>query len=122
MGNGPAIMIVGTECPPDAEEEWNKWYSETHVPDVFKFKGVKKASRYKIRQPGGNIASAAGESLADYPSYLAIYEFENWQKLEAFYASPERDAAAKDWTDTWTDKGAKIKWRVFYEPIGTWQP
>ena len=122
MGNEPVIMVIGTDCPPEVAEDWGKWYSETHVPDVFKFKGVIKASRYKIRFTEREIERSAGESVPEYPEYLAIYEFENWQALEDFYGSPEREAAAKDWSENWAPKGTKIKWRVFYEPVGSWQP
>lgn len=121
MANGPVIMVMGTECPPETEEEWSKWYSEKHVPDVLKFKGIKKATRYKIKRPGHEIRRAAGESSDDYPKYLAIYEFESWQAVEAYNTSPEREVALEDWNRNWANKGARVRWRICYEPIQTWQ-
>ena len=111
MEIGPTILVVGTECPPEAEEEWNRWYNAKHVPDVLKFKGVKKATRYKI----------IGDDKGEYPKYLVIYEFESRQAAEAYNTSPEFDALRKDWNDNWAKRGAEIKWRLQYEPIKTWQ-
>jgi antibiotic biosynthesis monooxygenase (ABM) superfamily enzyme len=110
MEIGPAIMVVGTECPPEVEEEWNRWYSAKHVPDILKFKGIRKATRYKIIDDKG-----------EYPKYLAIYEFESPQAAEAWNTSPERDAVMRDFNDNWVTRGAKIEWRVQYEPMKTWQ-
>ena len=58
MGTGPVLMVMGTQCPPEIEEEFSNWYSNKHVPDILKFKGVKKAARYKIIRPEQTIARA----------------------------------------------------------------
>ena len=39
MEAGPVIMVVGTECPSEIEEEWNEWYSEKHVPICLNSRG-----------------------------------------------------------------------------------
>ncbi len=110
MGAGPVIMILGTEPPPGLEEEWNQWYTEKHVPDVLKFKGARKATRYKISK----------EMEGQYPRYLAVYEFESKEALDEYMTtSPEHFAALDDWNDNWAPKGAEIKWRIYYEPIKT---
>lgn len=104
------IHIVGTECPPEAEEKFDTWYSERHVPDVLKFKGVKRVTRYRK-------LSADGE----YPKFLAVYEFNNRQDFEAYNTSPERTAAIEDWLKIQKELGSSIKWSVQYEVIKTWQ-
>ena len=48
MKTGPVIKVIEMECPPEIEEGWNAWYNEKHVPQVLKFKGFKRAARYKI--------------------------------------------------------------------------
>ena len=45
------IHIVGMHCRPDQEEKLNKWYNERHIPDLLKFKGVKRITRDRILTP-----------------------------------------------------------------------
>ncbi len=110
--NELVIMILGTDPPPVMEEEWNKWYNEKHWPDVLKFKGFKKATRYKlIDDPEGG----------KYPRYLAIYEMESKKAADDYDNSPIRKAAGADWSETWGKKGAQIIWRAHYAPIASWE-
>ena len=109
MESKPVILIVGTQCPPEAEESFNTWYNEKHIPDVLQFKGVKKATRYKI---------ASGDK--EYPKFLAVYEFKSQQAFEEYETSPVRAAVGKDWLRISKEKGAEMMWRVRYEAIRTW--
>jgi hypothetical protein len=60
------IMLVQTRpSEPAREDEYNKWYSGTHIPEVCAVPGIIGARRYKLR--GGD-----GEE----PTYLAIYELD----------------------------------------------
>ena len=102
------VNIVATECTGD-EAKFNKWYNEVHIPMLLKFKGVKGASRYK--QVGEN---------KEHPTYLAFYEFENAEALEALHKSPEFAAAMEEMKETWKDGGLELKWAVPYEHIKTW--
>lgn len=110
MESKPVIMIVGTQCPPEVEESFDTWYSEKHLPDVLRFKGIKRATRYKIT--GGDKG---------YPKFLAIYEFESPQALKEYETSPVRAAAGEDWLRISKETGAEMMWRVQYEAIRTWQ-
>ncbi|MDO8568663.1 MAG: hypothetical protein Q7R57_08105 [Dehalococcoidales bacterium] len=121
MANGPVIMVMGTECLSETEEAWSKWYSEKHVPDVLKFKGIKNATRYKIRDENEAARGTADKSGPQCPKYVAIYEFQNWQAVEGYNNSPERQVAVKDWNDKWVNKGARLVWRIYYEPIKSWR-
>ena len=47
MGSNAIINIVATECRPEEEERFNKWYNEVHVPMLFKYKGMKRVTRCK---------------------------------------------------------------------------
>ena len=110
MESKPVIMIRGTQCPPEMEEKFDTWYSEKHVPDVLKFKGVKKATRYKII---GNDKEC--------PKFLAIYEFESRQAVEEYDISAVRDTVYEDWLRISKETGAEMIWRVQYEAVRTWQ-
>jgi uncharacterized protein (DUF1330 family) len=103
------VNIVASECTGD-EAKFNKWYNEVHIPMLLKFKGLKRASRYK--QLGENKEQA---------TYLAFYEFENKDALDALHASPEFAAAMEEMKETWKDGGFESKWVVPYEHIKTWE-
>ena len=45
MGVNPLIHVVATQCQPEFEEKFNKWYNETHIPMLFKHKSMKKVTR-----------------------------------------------------------------------------
>jgi uncharacterized protein (TIGR02118 family) len=106
----PIKYIVASQCQPENEEKFNKWYNEIHIPMLLKVKGLTKVTRYEI----------VNES-EEFPKYLAVYEFENQKAFEAFKTSPELKAAKEEMSETWKGKGFEVKWRVLYRPIKTWE-
>jgi hypothetical protein len=109
MGKG-IILIVANEPSPDREMEYNEWYSERHIPMMFRFKGMKKASRYRL----------AGDSK-EVSKYLVIYEFASREALESFMRSPEFADAIKDFDEKWKDGGFESKWNASYELMKSWE-
>ena len=109
METKPIIRLVATQCQPEVEEKFNKWYDEVHIPLLFKFEGMKRVTRYKIVN-----------KTEEYPSYLAIYEFESRQAYEEYQTSPELAAGRAEMNETWQGGGFEIKWRVQYETMKTW--
>lgn len=60
------IMVVQSRpSDPAREDEFNDWYSNTHLPEIRAVPGFVAARRYKVHD-------ASGESH----SYLAIYEID----------------------------------------------
>ena len=47
MGHS-VILIVANEPGAGREVEYNEWYTDKHVPMMFQFRGMKKASRYRL--------------------------------------------------------------------------
>ena len=109
MATYPLINLVATECQPEFEEKFNKWYDEVHIPILLKFKGLKKVVRYKIAEKG-----------TSHPAYLAIYEFESKQAFEKYQDSPELAAARAEMKETWKDGGFEIIWRLHYDAMKSW--
>lgn len=110
MGTKPIIYIVATRCQPEAEEKFNRWYNEVHIPLLLKFQGLKEVTRYRImKEPEGSLR------------YLAIYQFEEQKDYEAFENSPQLAAAREELKESWKDGGFEIEWRAEYETIKTWQ-
>ena len=61
-----AIMFVQSRpSSAEREDEYNDWYTGTHIPQVCAVPGIIGARRYKVHD-----ATGAG------PAYLAIYELE----------------------------------------------
>ena len=110
MASKATLHVIGTAPKPGTEEKFNKWYNEVHIPLALKFEGVTKITRY--RQVGEN---------AEYPPYLAIYEFENNEALDAYLKSTEFAAVRENKESTWQDDVYDMKWNVRYEVIQTWE-
>lgn len=106
----PLINVVGTRCHPDDEARFNKWYDEVHIPLLFKFKGMKKVTRFK-----------AAYEPKEYPKYLTIYEFDSKADFEAFSKSPELAAARAEMAETWKERPFEMVWRVQFEALRTWK-
>jgi heme-degrading monooxygenase HmoA len=110
MESSPVINVVASQCQPEVEEKFNKWYDEIHIPLLFKFKGMKKVTRYKIVK-----------ETEEYPAYLTLYEFESRKAYEEYAGSPELAAARAEMNETWKEGGFEIKWRVQYEALKIWE-
>jgi hypothetical protein len=104
------ILIVANEPSPGGEGEYNRWYNEEHVPMMFEFKGMQKASRYHLM--GDNKQCSR---------YLAVYEFDSKEEMAEFPKSAEFAAAVKDFDIKWKDGGFVHKWGASYELIQSWE-
>ena len=61
------LLVVESNCKdPVREKEFNDWYDQTHIPDIFETPCFVKASRYQLTKP----AEGKGK-------YLAIYEIQS---------------------------------------------
>jgi hypothetical protein len=110
MAKARILNIMATECPSEDDAKFNKWYNEVHIPLLFKYRGLKKVTRYELM--GNNGGQGA--------KYLAIYEYENKDEMNAFPKSPEFKTAIDEMNETW--KGVMfVKWAANYEPIKTWE-
>jgi uncharacterized protein (TIGR02118 family) len=110
MARDMIMNIVATGCPAAYEAKFNKWYNEVHIPLLFKYKGMKRVTRYRL------VGESQGQA-----KYLACYEYESREALEAFPKSPEFAAAMEEMQGTWKGEIIEIKWNAVYEPIRTWE-
>jgi hypothetical protein len=70
---GRALHMIFTNCTdPAREEEFNRWYSHTHLPDLRVARGLLSARRFANANPDPGQAR-----------YLALYEFETDDVREA---------------------------------------
>jgi hypothetical protein len=60
------VMVVRSNCAnPAREEEFRRWYTETHLPDLLDTPGIVRARFFENIDPSSGAAR-----------YLAIYEIE----------------------------------------------
>ena len=109
MSAGDVVLVAGTDCPPETEEEFIKWYDEVHIPAILSFRGTTEVTRYRIVTEN-----------KEYPRHLVTYrinkkDFEDWLK------SPE-SAASRSSSKEAVDKfGFLMKWGVRYQVIKEWK-
>lgn len=115
----PVVMVMGTECPSEDEKDWRNWYAGKTLPKMLEFGGIKKGALCSMKAPGVSIAQNRGERCAFSTPYLAIYEFESWEAVEAYKNSKVRADIVEDWTKNWAPRGAKILFQTFYETVET---
>lgn len=62
------IMVVQSRpSDPGREDEFNDWYTNTHLPEIRAVPGFVAARRYRVHDGGADPSAR---------SYLAIYEIE----------------------------------------------
>lgn len=107
MSGKRVLWLVGTECAPEREQEFNEWYGRVHLPMLLKVPGVVAAARYEAVNP------APGQ-----PKYLAVYEVEDEEALEAIPQTPEMLAARAERLESWGEAGFSVMRREYYRAIG----
>lgn len=81
--SAPGILLVLNDVARGAEDEFNRWYQQQHVPERLAVKGFRTARRYRVLK---------GDS-----AYMAVYECDCVEVL-ASRAYRERLAHPTDWT------------------------
>lgn len=69
------VFVTAHECTaPQREEEFNRWFTHTFVPDISKAKGFVRARRYRGAADGGFTPSSG---VNPPQQYLTVYEFDS---------------------------------------------
>lgn len=120
MKTNAVIHIVGIKCTPEGQDKVDAWYSEKHVPDLLKFKGIKGVTRYKVVSAAAE-PSVGEASAEENPTFVTIYEFENYKDFEAYNVSPELEYARQDSAKILEETGTRLLWRVQCEVLKAWE-
>lgn len=100
-GRGTGLLLVMMDIDPQNEEEFNRWYTEEHIPERLAIPGFVCARRYKALEGG--------------PKYLALYELDNPQVLKSRdYIYRYEDAPTK-WTQEILKKVTKLVRNVYVQ-------
>ncbi len=74
------LSIVTADVDPAHEAEWNRWYTDSHVPNLLKVPGYVLAGRFRI------VDHPALSGFNTGPKYLALYECESEEVLPSLRA------------------------------------
>ena len=73
---GEELLLVFTNAVEGRDDEFDRWYDETHVPQVLAVPGVSVAQRYRV----GELETPEVEGVPAPPPpahrYLAIYRLD----------------------------------------------
>ena len=79
------VFVVRATITKDKEAAFNKWYNESHVPQVLQFNGAVSGRRYK---------KILGE---DKFQYMAVYEFASEAVFKRFQESDHLKTLIKEY-------------------------
>ena len=82
--NGKGLLLVMMDIDPENEEEFNRWYTEEHIPERLAIPGFISARRYRALEGG--------------PKYLALYELESPEVLNSKEYRHRYHEAPTEWT------------------------
>jgi len=91
------LLIVTAKIDQAAEDAWNRWYDEEHLPDALACPGVLRGNRY-VSVGDASLTENSEKSLSSAKTYMAVYELSGPEALE----TPEF-AAMRGWYQ-FTDK------------------
>lgn len=108
------ISVVTTEPTPDIEKEWDRWYSESHVPNLLEIPGYALAARFRV------VDHPVGTRVNTGPKYLALYECESEAAIRYLRDGPDmRPEAVEEFRvfrQDWLPHTRNVSWG-FYKMI-----
>ena len=94
------LSIVTSDVDPAHEEEWDRWYTESHLPGVLNVPGYAIGARFRA------LDHPALEGFNTGPKYLALYECDNEDVLPTLVPGERIHPEARAELDRWQAYGA----------------
>ena len=105
------LSIVTTGVDSAHEEEWDRWYTESHLPGVLAIPGYACGARFR------RFDHPALEHFNTGPKYLALYEVDNEEVLPTLLPGDRIQPEAQAELDRWQAYGAlharNFSWGVY---------
>ena len=102
------LSIVTADVDPAHEAEWDRWYTQAHVPNLLKVPGYVLAGRFRV------LDHPALASFNTGPKYLAVYECESEGVLPTLQPGdrmhPEARAELQRWQEYGTVHAINFGW------------
>ncbi len=103
-----AIYLLGVNPPPDATdaelEEFNRFYTEVHLPEVAERRHALRAVRYEL-------AHELRPPYQGSPRFLAVYEVDEVSAADRRHVGPKYSAGPPVWQEHTTP------WRLWYHRL-----
>jgi len=81
------MVVESRPVSPEREDEYNRWYDETHIPEISAIAGFVGARRYRMIGDGGRARERAVHD------YIVLYELEADDVTRPVQELRERSAA-----------------------------
>ena len=94
------LSIVTADVDPAHEEEWDRWYTESHLPGVLNVPGYACGARFR------RLEHTALENFNTGPKYLALYECDSEDVLPTLVPGDRVHPEAAAELARWQDYGA----------------
>jgi hypothetical protein len=99
--------VVFTNAVPGREEEFNDWYSNTHIPDLLRVPGIQAAQRFRRSTQQRTAGPHSWE-------YLALYQCDAAEPKAVTDAIQSRIGTPQM---TMSDACAEARYSCYFEPI-----
>ena len=93
------ISIVTADVDPNHEADWDRWYTDSHVPNLLQVPGYVLAGRFKVLEHPALAGFNTG------PKYLALYECESEDILTTLRAGDSMHPLAVAELKRWQESG-----------------
>jgi hypothetical protein len=93
------LSIVTADVDPAREAQWDRWYTESHVPNLLKVPGYVMAGRFRA------LDHPALAQFNTGPKYLALYECENEEVLPSLRRGERQHPEARAELERWHTTG-----------------
>ena len=108
------ISTVTADVDPNEESDWNRWYNESHFPNVLAVPGYVMGGRFRAIDHSGLDGVSTG------PRYLALYEAESEAVVPSLREESQMSPEARDEIENWKRYGlprvSNMSWG-FYKMI-----
>ena len=94
------LSIVTSDVDPAHEAEWDRWYTESHLPGVLAVPGYACGARFR------RLDHPALEHFNTGPKYLALYECDSEEVLPTLVPGDQIHPEARAELDRWQAYGA----------------
>ncbi len=94
------LSIVTADVDPAHEVEWDRWYTESHLPGVLAVPGYSCGARFR------RLDHPALENFNTGPKYLALYECDSEEVLPTLVPGDQIHPEAHAELDRWQAYGA----------------
>lgn len=89
------LVVQSRPASPEAVGDFNRWYDETHIPELLQVDGFTRATRYEAAEGG---------------SFLAVYEVDDVDAAQAALAAAQSSGSMSRPVGVQLDPPPTVQW------------